>query len=367
MNDRNEDWLESGIIARHIHLEEQLGDGDDGNSLSGWQCINPWHRAIEREIAGAREHFDSSKYLYADQFPKIEQDFKSFHKTVDNATPERIFFGSASTQILYLISAWMHNQGVREIFYLAPAYHSLLFSMKMLGIRARPINNRHPFEADFSLNLPDKKTIIFITDPIWYAGIKIRPHVASEIGKWQATTGSIIVIDGSFQYLEWEGCAKNDVSVFDPSSTLRIVCPTKQLMLHGYRASYVLTPERFYQEISTLNSMIFASLSFETMALLHSTLNLIQHHQFPKKLMALASHRHGYLRQKGCIQASWQPDCGYFCFEELGEMTKQKTRNQILMDGNYFGQSRYPNHHRINLLSPQIALLYGEVDINFCV
>lgn len=362
MDGLSEDRFEFDLLARHIYLEEQLGDGDGGNFLSGWQCVNPWRLAIEDEIAKARCSLDPSAYLYADAFPEIEQHFADFHQVADKTRPEKIIFGSGSTQLLYLIITWMRSQGIDEVFYLAPMYHTVHWSLKAQGIRSRPINGRHPFEPDFSFNLPDKKTILVVTDPIWYSGISIRQDVMKEIARWQSMTGSLVIVDGSFQYMEWERPAKDAAPSLDPSLTMRIVCPTKQLVLHGYRVGYALVPARHYREMSTLNSMIFASLSIDTLAFLLTAPTLIHHRAFPRKLIAWAAHRHSRLRRDGCIHAPWSPDCGYFCFEKL---ECDWINGQMLMNGGYFGQSRYPNHYRINLLSPQITWLCNDVDGSF--
>lgn len=364
MNGLAEDCFESDLIARHIYLEEQLGDGDGGNFLSGWQCINPWRLAIEDEITGTRRSLDPSTYLYADAFPEIEHRFTDLHQVADRSRPERIIFGGGSTQLLHLIVAWMRSRGVSEVFYLAPMYHTLHWSMKALGIRPRPVNGRHPFELDFSFNLPDKKTILIVTDPIWYAGVRIRKDVINEIVRWQSMTGSIIVVDGSFQYMEWAESTKDVAYSLDPSLTMRVVCPTKQLVLHGYRAGYVLMPEQHYREMSTLNSMMFASLSIDTIALLLAVPSLVGHLAFPRKLMALAAYRHAQLRRRGYIHTPWSPDCGYFCFEKLEH---KLIGRQVLMNGGYFGQKRYLDHYRVNLMSPQITLLCGDVDSDFSV
>ena len=30
------------LLRRHLDLETQEGDGQQGDFLSGWQCVNPW-------------------------------------------------------------------------------------------------------------------------------------------------------------------------------------------------------------------------------------------------------------------------------------------------------------------------------------
>lgn len=359
-----EDWFTSDLVARHAYLEEHLGDGDGGNFLSGWQCVNPWQLTIEHEIAEKRRYIGSSTYLYADQFPEIEKAFIDFHKSVDDCPPEKILFSAGSTQLLLLITAWIRNQKIDEIFYIAPMYHTLHWALKMLGVRSRPINGRHLFEPHFSFNLPDRKTVLIVTDPIWYSGIKIQQNIIDEIAAWQLKTGSLIITDGSFQYMEWQQTTENKTRSFNSSLTIRVVCPTKQLIMHGYRAGYALIPEQFYRDISTLNSMMFGSLSIDTVAFLMAAPNLIGRQAFPRKLMSLAAHRHSQLRANKSIVASWSPDCGYFCFEKFrGEGAK----DHILMNGEYFGQPRYPDYYRINLMSPQIATLCSDVDRGFSI
>src|SRR5947209_6563428 len=128
----------SDLLSRYADLEENLGDGDGGNFISGWQCINPWKDAISCSINEHRANLRDWEYLYADRFPAIENSFKSFHQNKDEIAPERIIFGSGSTAILLLLASWLPLQEITQVYYLAPMYFTLHSAFKVLRIRSRP-------------------------------------------------------------------------------------------------------------------------------------------------------------------------------------------------------------------------------------
>ena len=349
----------SDLLARHAELEETLGDGDGGNFISGWQCLNPWHDSIRNEIDVDRHKLSDSEYLYADRFPSIEQSFTDFHSTRDVTRPERIIFGSGSTALLLLAASWISLQGFEEVFYVAPMYFTLHSALTVLGIRPRPINGLHPYEESFSINLPPSRAVLILTDPIWYSGTVVSAGVIKQIREWQLATGSLVLVDGSFQYMAWSHADVEPTASLSPALTLRIICPSKQLVMHGYRASYALVPNRHYRELLTLHSHLFGSLSTDTIAFFLAAGRRLLVESFRSDLMSFASDRHSRLRARGVISAPWRPSTGYFCFEKILDANV----NTLVMDGSYFEQPRFPGFARVNLLSPQIGQLYRDLDV----
>ena len=116
------------------------------------------------------------------------------------------------------------------------------YALEIFGIMARPISGQHAYEENFRVNLPDKKTVLVFVDPLWFSGRRVPVAVVSDIASWQERTGSIIFVDGSFQYMPWDGNRSEATSKLDITKTIRMICPTKILAIHGYRMSYALMP-----------------------------------------------------------------------------------------------------------------------------
>ena len=252
--------------------------------------------------------------------------------------------------------SWLSVQGYDEIYYVSPIYHTAHFAAKKYGIRLRAINCFHPYESEFDVNLPAGRSFLILTNPVWYAGTRIPLHVLDKIRKWQDETGSFILVDGSFEGTQWDNELAVNWLCFDNSKTMHILCPSKQLVYHGARASYLTTPDNLYRKLQTIYSMIFGSLASETIAFLLAEEELLNKLNLPKKIMLKASETHEKLRKAGVIEAPWNPVCGYFCFEKIDE----KYKPQLLMGGDFFDQKKYPDFSRINLLSPQISILFNN-------
>ncbi len=350
------------LLAKHAELEEKLGDGDGGNFISGWQCVNPWHNLITAEIDERRRQLSDREYMYADRFSSLEESFVQLHASLDRTLPQRIIFGAGSTVLLLLAASWLSTKEKHEIYYVTPMYFTLHSALKILGIRCRPVNGLQPYEQEFSLNLPEDGGVLVVTDPVWYSGTKIANHTMEQIRIWQRSTNSLVVVDGSFQYMDWSHSDIELTATLDPSLTLRVVCPTKQLAVHGFRASYMLVPDSQYREVLTLHSHLFGSASIDTIAFLLAGANLLKQ-KFRYLLADYAHHRYVQLRAAGLITAPWQSNSGYFCFERFAKADSIP----LLMDGSYFEQPRFPGFYRINLLSPQLKFLCHNIDIGFSI
>jgi histidinol-phosphate/aromatic aminotransferase/cobyric acid decarboxylase-like protein len=195
----------SFLLQRHAELEEKHGDGDAGRFLSGWQCENPYTEQIRHLVDNQISQIDRGQYLYLDGDAGLKDGLQRFHKSVDGTTPDSLFCGAGATPILFTFCAWLRHHDIREIYYIPPLYFSLHFALKLFDIRARAISGRHAFETGFSYNLPTETTALLFADPIWYAGIPLPLDLIESLVDWQSRTGSIVFVDGSFQYAKWGG------------------------------------------------------------------------------------------------------------------------------------------------------------------
>ena len=344
----------SFLLQRHAELEANYGDGDGGRFLSGWQCENPWADRIRELVEQQSRKIDSTEYLYTDSDDTIRRELFRFHQNVDGVSPPDLLCGAGATTIIFTFCAWLRQQDIREVFYIPPLYFTLHFALRLFGVRARAVSGRHAFEDGFSINLPPQRAVLLLADPIWYAGLSLNADVIAALVEWQRLTHSLVFVDGSFQYARWDGSRRELSAQFSPEWTVRLICPTKALAVHGYRFAYAALPADLRTTFAHIYTNIYGSSSIESLSFAKIAPGLMADGTITRSLMALVSERHKSLRERKKIAAPWQPTCGYFIFERV---TTEPPPGGFLMDGSYFQQKRYPEFRRLNLLSPSLHLL----------
>jgi aspartate/methionine/tyrosine aminotransferase len=343
------------ILQLHEDLEIKFGDGDGGDFLFGWQSLNPFAESLLAAVKRLAEKTDYTKYSYMESDEVLAQEVIDLHSSIDGVTPKAAFCAaSGGTSILFAFSYWLARNDVREIYYLPPIYFTLLNGLRQFGIHARALSGYHPFESEFRLRLPDKKTVLIMADPIWYAGIPVPEEILKQVSAWQETTDSLVLVDGSFQYMRWDHQIYEPTAKFDPLNTIRLLSPTKSLVIHGYRFAYVLLPESIKPLFSNCYSNITGSSPADCVVFAHEAVRAIRNQELTRKLIARAASRHAKLRSARRIESTLQPQTGYFVFEQVNVPMPEGT---VRMDGRYFGQPRFPQHARINLLSTKFHLL----------
>jgi aspartate/methionine/tyrosine aminotransferase len=344
----------SVLLRRHAELEALHGDGDSGRFLSGWQCETPWSGELRKEILEVRRNLSDEKYQHLDDDSFVSDGVVEFHSAADRTIPSAVFCGEGSSSLIFTTCAWLKEKNIDEVFYVPPLYFTMHFSLKLLGIRARAVSGRHAFEERFSMNLPSKSTVLLLSDPIWYAGLPIATEIIGRIARWQRETQSFIFVDGSFQYMRWDGTSFESTAEFEPDRTIRIICPTKSLALHGYRFAYALLPRAERSTFSRIYNGVYGSSSAENIAFARVAATALGPKKIRASLLELSQRRYKALRSSGKIFANWEARCGYFVFERI---LVRLPKGMALMDGSFFEQKRYRDHRRINLLSPSIGLL----------
>ncbi|CAN5257657.1 hypothetical protein BH11PSE4_BH11PSE4_38870 [soil metagenome] len=342
------------LLNLHHILEVEHDDGNKGNFLFGWQCANPFAGDLLDATNKRQREFDRIPYTYLEEDVGLIDKIKSAHIALDGTSPLSVFCGAGATALLVTFAAYLKQNKVDEIYFIPPIYFSMHFAFRLLGIHARPVSGRHAFEETFSLNLPNKRAVLVLTDPIWYVGLPVPKAVIQEIAHWQKETGSIIMVDGSFQYMPWNLNVGERSALLDPTLTARLISPSKSLAVAGYRFAYILMPPSWRQSFSHVYTNVYASSSVDTIAFGYEAVAAMESRQLTDRLAVLASQRHQRLRNDGKLQSIIQATCGYFVFEKLN---LDLPAGYAKMGGEYFDQLRYPGYTRINLLSPSFHLL----------
>jgi aspartate/methionine/tyrosine aminotransferase len=343
------------ILQLHEDLEIKFADGDGGDFLFGWQSINPFAGDLLAAVKRRAEGTDYTKYCYMESDEILASEVIDLHTAIDGITPEDAFCAaSGGTSILFSFSYWLARNAIKEIYFIPPIYFTLLNSLRSFGIHARAISGYHSFENEFRLNLPEKKTTLILADPVWYAGIPMPEDVLKEVAAWQARTGSLVFVDGSFQYMRWDRRIYEPTAELDPTNTIRLISPTKSLLVHGYRFAYCLLPKEFKPRLSNSYTNISGSSAADNIAFAYESIRALRERTLPEQLIERAAGRHARLRSMGRIESSLTPQAGYFVFEKINVSLPDDT---LRMDGRYFGQPRFPHHTRFNLLSTKYHLL----------
>ena len=346
------------LNALYEDLAFELDDGDQGHFLSGWQCENPCVSDLLAAIKDRSNLIDYRKYKYFDEDDELSKKIRNLHTSFDGVSPQGILCASGSTSLLYSFVTYLKRIGISKVYYIPPIYFTLHIAFELYGICATPVSAQQPFENSFSVDLPKENgSVLILTDPIWYTGTQYQSEIIEEIAAWQKKTSSLVFVDGSLQYLPWNGIVRENTARLDPSYTFRLVCPSKQLSVHGFRFSYLLLPSTHERSMSWTYANIAGPAAADSIAFAHEAMAAISNRNVPDKLMKIVSKRHKYLRANSIIESEISPNCGYFVFEKIKAAMPE---GYVMVDGKFFALSNYPGYTKINLLSPSLKI-FGDI------
>lgn len=328
---------------------------ESGNILSGWQCENPFVDELLKAVKNKSSKMNYKRYMYFDEDDKLQNKIMTLHKNLDGVQPSCVICGSGSTALIFAFITHLKNLDVKKVFYISPIYFTMLPALQRYGIHSERVSQFHPYEKEFELNLPeDKQSVLLLSDPTWYSGTSISQEIMKELIEWQNKTSSYIFVDGSMQYLSWNKKTNEASSKLNSSLTFRLLCPTKQLAINGFRFAYLILPESHYRKLAWTYANIYGSASVESIAFAYESILRLSKRKISEKLINLTIERHSYLRQKKIIESEINPNCGYFVFEKIKKVIQEK---HLVVNGKYFGQNNLPDYTKINLLSPSLHLL----------
>jgi aspartate/methionine/tyrosine aminotransferase len=206
------------------------------------------------------------------------------------------------------------------------------------------------------MHLPDKKSVLVVCDPIWYSGTILPEEVVDELCLWQKKTGSIVFVDGSFQYMRWGGIHRELTSKLDYELTFRLICPTKALAIHGFRFSYLIMPQNYRDAIRYIFANTHGPTTAHNLRFAKCAMSLLTNGDSNRQLLRYIEKTYHKLVDMGYITTNIEPNSGYFMFAKL-LIPEPKNIRHLVMDGVFFEQERYPDYVRINLLAPDVASL----------
>nr|VFK38628.1 MAG: Aspartate/methionine/tyrosine aminotransferase [Candidatus Kentron sp. TC] len=343
------------LLRKHHELDFAIRDRKGKVFYSDWDCDHPWVNSYLQGIdTRLTKESDIHLYKFYEDDEEIISKTSEFHSVREglNYSSKSLLIGDGSTPLISSFLIWLYERGIKDLFYIPPLYYTFYYFAKLFGLNLHPISNRHPFEKGFQYNLPSKSCYLIVTDPIWYAGISLQENLISDLVKWQEKTESFIFVDGSFQYCNWNGRQKELTASFNSEQTIRLICPTKILAIHGFRFSYLLMPEWIRNDIRYIFANTHGSTTAHNIRFAKRAMSILDSDLSNSDLIAYIRDRYSFLIENGWLRSELSPDSGYFVFSEPTK--KSLSYPQLSMGGDFFEQPRYKNYIRFNLLAPDM-------------
>ena len=317
------------LIEKHRALDDSVLR-DRRHFLSDWDGTHP----LQEQFLGAEIAAGANKrpagYIYFDEQPTVLHAVCDFHRRVEaiDLQSNNIVAGPGSSSLLVALSLWLLQEGYTEVFYVPPLYYTFHFFLRMLNVRLRPATGAQLFESGAVLNLPPRRTVLLLCDPIWYAGRRVPRDKIELIAEWQRKTNSIVIVDGSFQYMQWDGTRSEYSSLLDPELTFRLVSPTKSLAIPFFRFAYLIHPSRVHRTFVFLYENIVGGATTSDLVFAHRALELLSSDKGNLALTAYFRNIYRRLVEKELFRTRIVPECGYFVFA----VPKVQLPNQVAMD-----------------------------------
>jgi aspartate/methionine/tyrosine aminotransferase len=179
----------------------------------------------------------------------------------------------------------------------------------------------------------------------------VHERQIERIARWQRRTGSLVLVDGTFQYARWDrGSRREPTSRLEPDRTFRIVCPTKSLAVHGTRFAYLLLPPQHRQSLRYACANITGATSAANERFALRIMEVLDSDESNDALVAhIQSERHRLLESGVIRSEAAPPEAGYYTFAVLND---ESMKEAIVMDQRFFGLHDLVAHVRVNLLYP---------------
>jgi aspartate/methionine/tyrosine aminotransferase len=329
--------------------------------LSGWTTAHPveYEHIRPARLSGLAAGSLTTYDFMADD-AALKEKIRQFHMTVDGGLPQEsdIFLGAGSSPFISSMMILWSLLGSRNVFYVRPIYHAYYFMAQSLGMRMTGIGG-NSLSADRESvfdDLPDEQIQLIVTDPSWISGRHLPEAFWERLGGWQARTGSLVLVDGTFQYTRWSEMTRELSSRLDPRRTFRLVCPTKSLCLHGIRFAYLILPHEYADDLAYVYCKLVASTSAFDVRAAHLLMDQLNSRTNNRDLVAYIRERYAALRERLVIETVLEPDCSYYIFAK----SSLSLPDIVSMNGRYFELSYPDDHIRLNILSPDLSIYIGE-------
>jgi aspartate/methionine/tyrosine aminotransferase len=221
-------------------------------------------------------------------------------------------------------------------------------------------NGGHPYVADYLGPLADTPPYL-LGDVTRYSAIDedraLRTKIATLHGTYDGVeygpdqvipAGGSSSVLGTFQYLRWDGgLGEESAAALAPELTLRLVCPTKYLSVHGYRCAHLLVPERLREPLADLHINLHGDVTVADRLFAHRAADLMLDGEGNRRLVEHVRANHQRLVGSGALPAAEPVETGYFLFARPAAPADRL----LALDQRYFELTGHDGFVRINLLN----------------
>ncbi|MFF0292775.1 aminotransferase class I/II-fold pyridoxal phosphate-dependent enzyme [Kitasatospora sp. NPDC004614] len=354
------------MLERHEWIEAERLHPRGRVFVSDYNGAHPFVEAYLGELADLAPHrlTDVTRYSALDEDAALRAKIARMHSRLDGVAYEaqHVVPAGGSSSLLATFVLWLLSNGHRRIHYLPPVYYKLAYLLREFGIEPVPVARSHAHHDGFGLDLPAERSVLVLTDPVWYAGRRVPGHVLRAVADWQRATGSLVFVDGTFQYLPWDGRPGEASAQLPTEQTVRLICPTKYLSIHGYRAAHLLVPAALRPALADLHINLHGDVAVSDRLFAHRAADLM----LAEGNAGLVGHirdNHRALTASGALAAQVPAECGFFLFARPCAPLDRF----LAMGAEYFELDGHEGHVRINLLNRAgldalVAATTGEGD-----
>jgi aspartate/methionine/tyrosine aminotransferase len=347
------------MLSAHRNLDVELRKPNALPFVSGWQTKHPFDELYLTQYA--RTALDSSNlqaYRFLSDMTDLDNKIISFHKTRENVclNSERLLVTGGASNAILTLSCWIASSGIKTVYVVTPVYQTFFYFLNMFGVEIVVIDFNVLQDNASLIKLPQTKTCLIISDPTWIAGKSLSYDVVDIIRSWQESTGSYVIMDGAFSFTKWRTPNyAESASTLDPELTIRLICPTKAVALHGVRFAYIICPQGQRENFRFPSSNAAgANSAFDRVC----ALRIMDVMNDPESNSLLCSYIQtlfaSIIETNLMGELAAPPECTYFVFAKLSDQFAQM---YLTMNNRYFQIPRMDGYCRINLLSPVFETL----------
>lgn len=350
------------VYERNLEVYELSRLHPSRTFVSHWDIDNPLLAALSERLAARRlaDGKDVGRYQYFDDNTVLPRRIVSLHRNWEgiDIEPGRLLLGDGGSALITTFLLWAKAKGLRTLHYVPPIYYTFHKLAALIGIRLSPVSGMHGFQEGFDPRLPPSGGLVYVADPMWYVGRRHAPETYAKLRAWQEETGGTVFVDGSFQFMQWEGTRAERCVVLLPEQTFRLVSPTKAMALHALRFAYLACPgsaERDELNLIYEDSHGPSSLAHQRLA--EDVMGLFDGEPGNAHLMAYARRQFLRLQGSGALRGWVTPECCNFAFVDIREPGPE----WLGLSSEHFEIRGYEGYMRVNLLNDRIvASILGD-------
>lgn len=345
------------LLDAHHRLDHDSRDRGDRVFISDWYCEHPFADAVlPTSSVPALRGRELLPYCFQNDQLGLHAQIADFHESKGEGRldADSIFVTAGLSPLITAQMLILKRRGVKRLFYLRPLYYTYYFLAETLDMELVPLNIDPMLDDDIKIELPQEHgQYLLLCDPVWYLGRNVSRSAIDAIRNWQLSTRGVVLVDGAFQYQRWTGNDQPEPThCLIASQTIRNVCPTKQVAVHGVRFAYAIVPPEWHEELRYCYANTSGSGAVFDKVAASGIMRWLNGADSNSPLLEYIHSRYDSLTRHGYITDSIGAAASYFIFATVPVPAEKL----IVMDQRFFDATCYPGQVRFNLLLPATDL-----------